>query len=308
MLNKHCVALTVLLILCLSITLLGNESVNIYFPGTIDSFWVYVDQNGNEITRTAVEGEEIAGQIFPAFSYDPELEDWTNYNWFTHPYLYNVSDEGITIVAGEGVEEEIKLRLKNEMDTFIELLMEQMLGEIPPGVEIPNFTMDIDSEAEGQEQLLLLPENVVINEEWDVNQIEVNATLDMRGDDVPAGQQLMVDYTIIETGIVLGTETVETDAGIFEDCLKVEYRTETTATLTPEPPPDEVDPPGETVTTVWFAPNVGIVKLHQKSGHLFLDLIPKTQLPIVVPENEEKTFELINYEIRTADTEDDTEN
>ena len=308
MLKKHRAALTVFMIFCFSITLLGNESIKIYFPDTIDSFWVYEDQNGNELTRTAVEGEEIAGEIFPAFSYEPKLENWVDYNWFIHPFLYHVSEEGITLVVGEDVGNAVEARLKNELNMFANILEENILAEQgPPETEIPDFELDIDVEAKGQEQLLLLPENVVVNEEWDVNQIEVNVKIAFLEEGV-SQQQLAIDYTIIETGIILGTETVETIAGTFEDCLKVEYRTETTATLTPEPPPEEVNPPGETFTTVWFAPNVGIVKLHQKSGHLFLDMVPDDAFPIVIPENEEKTYELINHEIKTTESENGTEN
>ena len=59
---------------------------------------------------------------------------------------------------------------------------------------------------------------------------------------IGGGEQITLDYTITETGIVLGTESIKTAAGSFEGCLKVEYRTETTAVFNP---PEEVDPPGE---------------------------------------------------------------
>ena len=92
----------------------------------------------------------------------------------------------------------------------------------------------------------------------------------------------------------------------FEDCLKVEYRTETKAILDPVPPPDQVDPPGETVTTVWFAPDVGIVKVHQKRNHSFLEMLPDDEGIPLPPNPEPKTFELKKYEIKTADSENDS--
>ena len=110
-----------------------------------------------------------------------------------------------------------------------------------------------------------------------------------------------IDYTIMETGIVKGTETVVAAAGTFEDCLKVEYRTETTAVF--DPPPDEMDPPGEIVTTVWFAPNVGIVKFHQIMNYMFFDMIPDDDGLPKPPDPEPITFELKKYEIKTADSE-----
>ena len=305
MLKKVSVSLIFLLLLSFSVTLLGNESVQKYFPGTLDSFWIYEDQDGSELTRYSIEGEEIAGETYLAFSYDPELEDWANYSCFIYPGLYNVNDEGITLVVDEEVENAAEARLRKEMDIFVEALK----GQAPPGVEIPDFSISVEVEAQGQEDLLLLPENVTVNEEWDVNQVEVNAKMIMEGAGVPDNEQATINFTIIETGIVLGTETVETIAGTFEDCLKVEYRTETTAVLTPTPSTDEVAPPGETVTTVWFAPNVGIVKLHQISGHLFLDMIPKdADFPAALPPPTERTLELKRYEIKTAESESDTEN
>lgn len=308
MLKRFCPVLILLLVFGFSTTLLGNESVQKYFPGTLDSFWVYEDQDGNELTRYSIEAEEIAGETYLAFSYDPELEDWANYSCFIHPGLYSVSDEEIKLVVGDAVENAIKARLKSEMDMFVEILKQAVFSQAPPGVEIPAFNLDVDIEAQGQD-FLLLPENVEVDEEWDANQVKVNAKMTVEGAGVPDDEPVGMDFTIIETGIVLGTETVETTAGTFEDCLKVEYRTETTVVLTPTPSPGEVAPPGETVTTVWFAPNVGIIKLHQKSGYMFLDMIPaEADLPIALPPPTERTLELKRYEIKTAESESDTEN
>ena len=100
-----------------SVVLMGNEPANNYFPGTLGSFWVYEDKNGNELTRRAIEGEEIAGKTFAAFSYEPELKDWTEYSPFIQPSLYNVSDAGITLIVGDEVEKAVKARLSKEMES-----------------------------------------------------------------------------------------------------------------------------------------------------------------------------------------------
>ena len=260
-----------------------------YFPNTLDSFWVYEDQDGNELIRRAIEGEEIAGKTFSAFSYEPESEDWTKYSPFIHTSLYNVSDAGITLVVGDEVEKAVKTRLSKEMETFIEIVKND-----EPTTDI---TYTIKVEAEEHFDLLMTP--VTLNEEWDV--IKIKANFELVVQDQVRGA---IEFSIIETGIVQGTETVETPAGMFEDCLKVQYRTETTAVFNP---PEELDPPGETVTTLWFAPDIGIVKFHQKSGHMFLDLIPD-DFPIVIPPNKETTMELKKYKIKTTETESDESN
>ena len=292
MFNKFCVVLIFLLFIGFSVALLGNESTSKYFPSTLESFWVYEDQDGNEFTRRAIEGEEIAGETYSAFSYEPELEDWTEYNPFIYPSLYQVSDTGITLVVSDEVEKAVKARLSKEMESFREIIRRDDL-------DAANFTYNIKAEA--HKHSYLLPTPAVLNEEWDVNQIKANLTLDLQGND-----QVKIDFTIVETGIILSTESVETAAGTFEGCLKVEYRTETKAILDPIPPPDQVDPPGETVTTVWFAPDVGIVKVHQKRNHSFLEMLPDDEGIPLPPNPEPKTFELKKYEIKTADSENDS--
>ena len=272
-----------------NVVLLANKSTNKYFPGTLDSYWVYEDQDGNEFTRRAIEGEEIAGKTFPAFSYEPELEDWTEYSPFIQPSLYNVSDAGITLVVGDEVEKAVKARLSKEMELVREIFTIQQPDDT-------DFNYEIKVEAHNHSYLLPTP--VVLNEEWDVNNIKASLALDLQGND-----QVKIDFTIIETGIVLDTETVETAAGKFEDCLKVEYRTETTAIISPIPSPDEIDPPGETVTTVWFAPNVGIVKVHQKMNYMFFDMVKDDGGLPKPPDPEPITFELKKYEIKTAEPE-----
>ena len=70
--------------------------------------------------------------------------------------------------------------------------------------------------------MFLLSDGIDVNEEWDVNQIEAKVKLIPRGAGLGGGEQITLDYTITETGIVLGTESIKTAAGTFEDCLKVE--------------------------------------------------------------------------------------
>ena len=38
---------------------------------------------------------------------------------------------------------------------------------------------------------------------------------------------VLFSFSITEIGRVLGTQTIQTHAGKFEDCLKVEYRAQT---------------------------------------------------------------------------------
>ncbi len=263
-----------------------------YFPNTLDSFWVYEDQDGTELKRIAIEGEEIAGEIYPAFSYEPELEDWVKYNCFMYPSLYNISDEGIKLVVGEEIKKSVKTRLKKEID----LAFGKLLETAPEGASI-----DSEIDVKGQDKFLLLPNETVGNEDWDSNKVEAKIKLTFSEAGIPEPHSMTFNFTIIETGIVVGKETVKVPAGTYENCLKVQYITDTTLSTIPEEIVDDTDPAGETVTTLWFAENVGIVKFHQKRKHTFIEIIPDDDLPFAPEDPKDITFELKKFAINTGD-------
>ena len=182
MFKKALTIIITLLIFSFSVVLMGNEPAKNYFPGTLGSFWVYEDQDGNELTRRAVEGEEIAGKTFPAFSYEPELEDWAEYSPFISPSLYNVSNAGITLVVGDEVEKAVKARLSKEMESLREIIRRD-------DPDAANFTYNIEVEAQDNSHLLLMP--ITPNEEWDTNQIKASLALIFEGE-----EQVKIDYTI----------------------------------------------------------------------------------------------------------------
>lgn len=286
--KRFCAVVTLILAFSFCITSLGNEKAEDYFPSTLGSYWIYEDQNGKELKRTAKEGEEIAGKVYQAFNYEPELKDWVNYIRFMHPELFNVNDKGITLTVKEGAQEAVKARLNKEIDFLFNAALQEGIQD--------NSKPTINITAEADEDLQLLLTSIQPNEEWDVFKIKAN--LEVLQDEEEQGK---ADFTIIETGMVLGTDTVETSVGTFEDCLKVQYQTETTVVMNPAE--SEFDPPGETVTTIWFAPNVGIVKIHQKVGNMFLDMLPKEEgLPFIIPQPKETTLELKKYQIKAEDS------
>ena len=55
-----------LLIFSFSAVSIGNEWANYYFPNAVGSYWVYQDQNGDEVTRYAIEPEDIDGETYRA--------------------------------------------------------------------------------------------------------------------------------------------------------------------------------------------------------------------------------------------------
>ena len=295
MLKGICPVFTLLLVFGFGAVLIGDTSkIAQYFPTTPGSYWVYEDQDGNELTRRAVDGERIGPEEYLAFDCEPTLENSIDYNYHIHANLYQVNEEGVTFLVGDEARRAMQARLAKEMGTLLKMFKEAA----PPGTEA-GFNLLYEIEAEVQDQFYILSTLTSFNEEWSAMQMKIKVTITP---DPPQGdpEDLMLEFTIVEKGKVLGTENIETPAGTFENCLKIEYRTETTMAIFP--PEEEVDPPGESVTTLWLAPNVGIVRFHQEAEDIFLKTFPE---PEITSSTTVKNFELKGYEIKPANSEPD---
>ena len=307
MLKKIQSVFVFLFVLSCSTTLMANETAKTYFPGTFGSYCVYEDQDGNELTRTVDEGEEIAGETYNIFIYEPDIEDWANYAYHFLPSLYSVSDESITCLISEEIEKATKARLIKEMEAFTEMAKKSVEDNPPP--DAPNLSFDInyDVEVDAQDHFSLLATTATSNEKWDTTEIKAKVSMQYEIKGVPEGflgaeeiPKIIFDFNIAETGNILGTETVETQAGTFENCLKIEYRTATTMAVTPLEQHSMSNPPGESVTTLWLAPNVGIVKFNQEAEDIFMKTIPS---PEIQSSSTIKSFELTKYEIKATEPE-----
>ena len=278
---------TLLLVFGLSAVLMGDAAETIqYFPETLGSYWVYEDQDGNELTRRVVEGKEIAGEMYHGFNYEPALKDSANYDYHIHPNFYRIGEEKITFWVGDEVEKAVKAHLTKEMEAFQKIL--EKMGA--------PFIMLYNIEIEAQDPFYVLPIPVTFNEKWKATQIKAKITMQPVPPQDPP--KATIEFTIVETGTVVGRENVETPAGTFEDCLKIEYRTETEVEVSSAELGSET--PGESFTTLWVAPNIGIVKFHQKAEDIFLKTIPmppgsETPPPVRSPE---LNLELKRYEIK----------
>ena len=305
MLKKIRSIFVLLLIFGFSATLMGNEWANYYFPDIAGSYWTYQDQDGNELTRYAIEPEEIDGETYRAFSYDPALEDWADFEHYVHPYFYQVGDEWVAYFVGAEIENGLKANTAQEMEEALPMLRQEMLGDAPEGVSLD---LSYDVEVESADYFYLLPTPVTYNEEWTALELNVALTLtmDIQGApmEIPGGAPTIKTHsTITETGVVTGTETVETPAGTFEDCLIIEYQTNETTQVTismpgaPQQAPEERE--ATTVTTLWLAPNVGIVKFSHE--HPEAD---EAKEKLGLEPDGEITLELTHYEIKVSPSEE----
>ena len=292
MLKRFRTFFTLLLVFGLSAALIVNASEAIqYFPDTLGSYWIYEDQDGNELTRRVTEDKEIAGEMYHAFNYEPALKDSADYDYHIHPNFYKVGEERVTFLVADEAQKSVKARLTKEMGTLRTILRLMMEG----------FDLLYEIEAETEDSFYVLPTSITFDEVWEATQIKAKIT--MRSDPPQDPEEIILEITIVETGKVLGTEDVETPAGTFENCLKIEYQTETKVETSP--PDQTMNPPGESVTTLWVAPKVGIVKFHQKREDTVLKTLPPPPHPLFKVSTTVKTLELKTYEVKSADSGDE---
>lgn len=311
MLRKLRYAGVLLLVFGLGTTLMGTEWTNHYFPDTVGSYWTYQDQDGNALTRHAVEPEEIDGETYQAFSYDPPLENWEDFEHYVQPYLYRVSDEWVAFFAGSEIENAFKAVKDKQMAEMISLTREQIRQESAVAGLFDDISVEIDYDVtvESQDYFYLLPTAAAFNEEWTAleSNISMSMTTEFKGmpeiPGVPTKYTINTYTTLVETGYVAGTETIETPAGTFEDCLRIEYRTDASIKIVlPEEmalfegttEPEHQEQKDVSLTTLWLAPNVGIVKFvhnHQLSEE-------EKELGLEPPR--ERTLELTGYEIKSS--------
>ena len=267
MLKRFRVVFSLLLIFGVSLTLIAGESVNDYFPRTSGSFWVYEDQDGNRLTRRAVEEKTIEGETYHAFNYEPTVEDWMNYEHYVHPNFYQIRKDGIAFFVGDEVEKAFEARLRKEM----ELDSKKQQGISTTGDVSADFSYTIEIDA--QDDFYLLPIPIVFDKEWTAMRISGSIALKLkiqRPDfQIPSGDRVnAIPVALVEKGKVVGTETVKTPAGTFEDCIKIEYwmeddRQARKKAETAKPTPSEAS--DIDLTTLWLAPKVGIVKFVRTS-------------------------------------------
>ena len=308
MLKKLQPVFVLLLIFSFSAVSIGNEWANYYFPDAVGSYWVYEDQNGDELTREAIEPEDIDGETYRAFSYDPPLEDWAEFEHYVQPYFYQVSTDWVAFFVGSEIENALKAATMKQMEEAMGLMRQAMQEQVPEGLNI-TFDIDYDIEVESPDYFYFLPTPATFGEEWPASEINVvlTLTIDIQGMpmEIPGGsmQTVKTFTTLIETGNVTGTETVETAAGTFEDCLVIEYRTDASieTVLSVEVPqqPGPQEQQNVTVTTVWLAPNIGIVKFE----HIHEQSEESEALGLADPEDQ--TLELIQYEITGSPSEEE---
>lgn len=283
---------TVLILFCFSVGLIANETATKYFPTSEGSFWVYEDQDGNEFKRTSIKKVIVGDEIYHAFEYEPTIDDWGKYNYLLQPYLYQVGEEWITFFVADEIENAVKSTLSKRLDEIDAELRQKYTEQLPSGITI-DFNRTIKPTA--QDVLYLFPISINSKQNWMVTQVsvKVDISMDIKGAqiNIPNENKLFsMTMNVSETGKFLERESVETDSETYENCLKIEFRTKTSSTTNATSENKQLLPtqtPKDKITTLWLAPNVGIVKLESTKEN----------------SKEVNTVVLKRYEIKTAESE-----
>jgi len=199
-----------------------------YFPLSVGSNWTYRLEDGSESTVSITEKREISGNTYYNFKGKPVG------NVAGAPdSLYRVTSEGMKIYAGEF------------NDFFARSLVETFKEE---DVEIE----ELEIKSSPTDELLWLKFPLEVGGKW--NLVRINISFKM----VYKEENISVDFNLVVTmkASVVGSETITTPAGTFNNAIKVTYEFSITGTF-------EMT---DSLETIWFAEGVGVIQSEDEDG------------------------------------------
>ena len=251
----------------------SDEVIPNYFPMTVGSRWVYRNPDGSEWVREVKEATEIGLHLYHVFNYHPPLEE-AQFEFLKTPKIAAAPNR-------------LLLLIENEIDDAISGAIEQ----------VDRFYLDFYKTkivSDGELTMLRLPLSAGLR--WDALNIS------LRGGEGIGEFSHSFEADWVVTGTAGFRESVETPAGSFEKCLKIQYETNESVEFEwgpdergrdiwediwrdrEEPLREELSAvysnlmPNLNLETVWLAPGVGPVKI----------------------ERAERTAELIEYHLAEA--------
>ena len=241
-----------------------------YFPMTVGSQWVYRNPDGSEWVRAVKEAKEIGFHLYHVFNYHPPLED-ALFEFLKTPE-YAIAPNRLLLLV------------ENEIDDTIRQAIEQVNG-----FYLKLYKTKVVSD--GELTMLRLPLSAGLR--WDALNIS------LRGGESIGEFSHSFEADWVVSGMAGFRESVETPAGNFEGCLKIQYETKKSVEFKwapdergreiwenlwrdrEKPLREELEAvfsnlmPNLKLETVWLAPEVGPVKI----------------------ESTERTAELIEYHL-----------
>ncbi len=274
-----------------------------YFPMTAGSRWVYRNRDGSEWSREVVKTEEVGSRSYHYFSYDPPIED-NQFAIFRAP-MYTATPDSLFL----------KVKIGDINDAIRNTIRESNEENLPRWHWVQRFENGVwQTRKEGLAFLnnysasgvlhsdsgILLRLPLVPGQTWEMLTIRLSGSSEM------AFMHHSFESDVAILGSVEDLYSIVTPAGIFEDCLNIQY---------------EAKPPS--VKTIGFADwsevpeeNVKIMRrkhmeteLRKELTTLLTHMMPKLGLesawlaPGVGPvriKSAEGTTILIDYEVKAV--------
>ena len=284
-----------------------------YFPMTLGSRWVYRNPDSSEWSREVAESQRFDTELYHSFSYNPPIQD---------SQLDSLGSAEYSTYVNRLVR---RIKLKDINDAVWQIILESG-GESPKwGVSVGchNEQCILTKDILDPPEILTLLFSANPHVAWhsDLTPLRFplfpNQTYTAFKLRLSGRSEVFFSIHVIEAeAVIVGAigndrELVETPAGAFEDCLKIQYEAKLTSfetvefrdTVWPhiEPPPGELKVMESTLRdelsdllaylmpklglrTMWLAPGVGPVKIETLDGYA----------------------ELIDYEIKAVASEKDS--
>ncbi len=212
-----------------------------YYPNTIGSRWVYRNPDGFEWGREVTETAEIGLHLYHVFNYDPPIED-ARFNFLKTP-SYRITRNRVLFFVGD----EIDRAYKEDLTEFLRDSYQEF-GDIK-----------INVNAVSQEELVFFRIPPARGIQWEVIDMRASGNVIFRDQ---GNFILPFELNWVNKGIVTRLESVETSAGTFDDCFKIQYDSKVTAVVNEE----EEELLRTEVQNIWLAPEVGVVKIEDEDG------------------------------------------
>ena len=212
-----------------------------YYPNTIGSRWVYRNPDGFEWAREVTETAEIGLYLYHVFNYDPPIED-ARFNFLKTP-SYRITRNRVLFFVGDEIDR-----------AYTEDLTEFLRDSYQ---EFGNIKINVNAVSQEELVFFRIPPDRGI--QWEVIDMRASGNVIFRDQ---GNFILPFELNWVNTGLVTRLESVETPAGKFDDCFKIQYDSKVTAVVNEE----EEEILRTEVQNIWLAPEVGMVKIEDEDG------------------------------------------
>ena len=201
-----------------------------YFPMTVGSRWVYRNPDGSEWSREVTETEEVGTRHYHHFSNDPPMED-NQFPFFRVPMYIATLNSVVLKVKNSDINDAIRQIILESNDnspgwTWVQKFKNGVWQTRKKGLAFLNNYRASGVLLNDSGFLLRLP--LVPGQTWEMLNIGLSGSSEM------AFLHHSFESDVKILGTVGDPSSVPTPAGIFEDCLNIQYEAKPPSVRTSE--------------------------------------------------------------------------